>query len=188
MSRSDERPYMIRTYDRWFILLIVLVAGWYLFRPIFAYTAYYRGVSFERMIQTKTAEHYYRKAIAIYPAGPDGWIALGELYYMWAPAQPAYYERGVDLLRRGLAFNPENAKLAFDLGRMYFRAHDYGHAIPVLLQSARNDPRGMFAWDYAAWASLHLGRRVDAGLFWRRALRITPSNPAVLAALKHYGV
>src|SRR5579864_5978877 len=78
-------PYIVRTYDRWIILVIVLVAGWFMFRPIFAYTTYYRGLSFERMLRFDVALHYYRKSQAIYHAIPAGWVGEGDLHYMWAP-------------------------------------------------------------------------------------------------------
>src|SRR5579864_8663562 len=110
-------PYIIRTYDRWIILVIVLVAGWFLFRPIFAYTTYYRGVSFERLLQFQTALHYYRKSTRIYPRIPEGWNGQGELYLMWAPADKASYEKAIDVLNEGLNYNPAAAQLAFNLGR-----------------------------------------------------------------------
>jgi len=187
MSVVQERPYIIRTYDRWIILVIVLVAGWYLFRPIFAFTVYYRGLSFERMIRTSAAEHYYGKSTAIYPRIPEGWIGLGELYYMQAPSQPAAYARGIATMRRGLAYNPKSSQLAFDLGRMYFRASDYRNALPALLQSIADDPQRLFAWDYAAWTSLRLGRRADALRYWHQVLKIAPTDSAVLTAVKRYG-
>ena len=69
----DERPYIIRTYDRWIILIIVLIAGWLLFRPLMAYTVFYRGLSFERMFRLTDAEYYYRKATKVDPKVPQGW-------------------------------------------------------------------------------------------------------------------
>ncbi len=185
---TDDRPYIIKTYDRWIILVIVLVAGWFLFRPIFAYAVYYRGLSFERMIQMHTAEHYYKKSIRIYPNIADGWIGLGELYYMWAPAQHEYYQKGIDVFTQGLSANPHNSTLSFDLGRMYFRARDYRNAVGALLRSAHDNPQSVFAWDYAAWASLRLGQRSNATRYWHQVLRVEPRNEAARRALRRYGV
>src|SRR5215469_6715678 len=89
------KPYIIKTYDRWIILVLVLVAGWFLFRPIFAFSVYYRGVSFEHMLAMNTAEHYYRKSIAVYPRIPEGWIGLGTLQMMRSKTNPGDYESAV---------------------------------------------------------------------------------------------
>ena len=53
--KEDVRPYIIRTYDRWIILVLVLVCGYLLFRPVIAFSAYYRGLSFERMLSPRDA-------------------------------------------------------------------------------------------------------------------------------------
>ena len=34
-KNEDVRPYVVRTYDRWIILVVVITVGWFLFRPIF---------------------------------------------------------------------------------------------------------------------------------------------------------
>ena len=187
MTAADQRPYIIRTYDRWIIFVIVLVAGWLLFRPIFGFTIYYRGLSFERMLQLQTAEHYYKKSTVVYPRLPEGWIGLGELYYMWTPAQPQYYAKGIAVLKEAASFNPHNAKLAFDLGRFYFRAHDYRRALPAFLRSASDDPASVFAWDFAAWSCVHMGQRERALRYWHEVLKLEPTNAAVLRAVKTYG-
>src|SRR6202030_3512227 len=82
MAAGDIRPYVIRTYDRWIILVVVLVVGWFLFRPMFGYAVYYRGLSFERMLNLEVAESYYAKSTRVYPYLVEPWLALSVLQGM----------------------------------------------------------------------------------------------------------
>lgn len=181
----DVRPYIIKTYDRWIILVLVLVAGWLLFRPLFAFSVYYRGVSFEHMLRLRVAEHYYRKAISVDPKIPEGWLGLGELQMMRARSEPADYANTIDTFTRGLAFNPKSGVLAFSLCRAYYEiGKDYPHALAACQRGFQNDENNRFAWDYAAWASLHVGKRDQALEYWREALRRGHSPAA--AFIKRY--
>src|SRR4029077_8299051 len=110
---GDVRPYVIRTYDRWIILVIVLVVGYILFRPIFAFSAYYRGLSFERMLSIDQARHYYQRAIDIDPNVPEGWIGLGEMYMMDGRTNRADHDLAISTFANGAAANPKNALLPF---------------------------------------------------------------------------
>lgn len=168
----DARPYIIQTYDRWIILVIVLVGGWFLFRPIFAFSVYYRGVSFEHMLVLSTAEHYYRKAISVDPHVPEGWIGLGGLQMMRARAYPNDYANAVDTFTRGMSYSPHNGALPFLLCRTYYEiGKDYRNALGACQRAFESTPANTFAWDYAAWAALHLGQRDLALQYWREALR-----------------
>jgi tetratricopeptide (TPR) repeat protein len=169
---TDVRPYIVQTYDRWIILVIVLVVGWFLFRPIFAFSVYYRGLSFEHMLRMQTAEHYYRKAIGVDPRVPEGWLGLGSLQMMRARAYPDQYSAAVDTFTRGSGYSPRNGALPFMLCRTYYEvAKDYKNALSACQRAFANAPENSFAWDYAAWAALHLGQREQALQYWREALR-----------------
>src|ERR1700674_5194156 len=183
---NDVRPYIVRTYDRWIILVLVLVAGWLLFRPVFAYTVFYRGLSFERMLQLGAAEHYYRKSIGVDPHIPESWLALGQLDMMRMHSRPDAYAGALDTLSRGADANPRSGVLPFFLCRTYYEAgHDYAKALAACKRSVANDPSLHFAWDYAGWASLQLGDRSNAVNYWRESLKHA-HNPSVEAALKKY--
>ena len=192
MSDKDEtkdvRPYVIRTYDRWIILVIVLVAGWLLFRPIFAVVAAYRGVTFEAALVPDSAEHYYKKAIAIYPAVPDGWVHLGELYYFWNESKRSRLQEAESTFEAGEKAVPGNATLPFDLGRIYLlKFHDYKKAENALRVSVQRDPTKEFAWDYLAYAALKNGDRQYALECWRKVLQINPNHDSARRALRQYG-
>ena len=185
---EDVRPYVIRTYDRWIILVIVLVAGYLLFRPVFAYSAYYRGVSFERMLSIATAKHYYQRAIDIDKNVPEGWIGLGELYMMDGQTNRADHDLAVSTFINGSGANPKDAYLPFLLCRTYYeQGRDFVHALPACQRSIDIDASNKFAWDYAAWSTLQLGNARQAVGYWQRALAIDPNYTAARLAIQRYG-
>lgn len=185
---TAERPYVIRTYDRWIILVIVLVGGWFLFRPIFAVVAAYRGVTFEASLFPDAAEHYYRKAIAIDPGVPDGWIHLGELLYFWNGGDRDRFVQAAATFEAGMRANPTNAKLAFDLGRTYLlKLHDYKKAEAALREAVKRDPKSEFAWDYLGYAAMKAGDKQYALECWRQVLKINPRHDSARKALLQYG-
>ncbi|HEY7992818.1 MAG TPA: tetratricopeptide repeat protein [Candidatus Eremiobacteraceae bacterium] len=185
---KDVRPYVIRTYDRWIILVIVLVGGWLLFRPIFAVVAAYRGVTYEAALFPDSAEHYYKKAIAIDPAVPDGWIHLGELYYFWSQSKQSRLQEAASTFEAGEKAVPGNATLPFDLGRIYLlKFHDYKNAEDALRVSVQRDPTKEFAWDYLAYAALKNGDRPYALECWRKVLQLNPNHDSARRALRQYG-
>ncbi len=185
--RTDERPYVIRTYDRWIILVLVVVVGWFLFRPVFAFTVYYRGLSFERSLQIPSAYHYYIKSTHIYKKIPEGWQGWAELVMMKAPADETQRQLALSILTQGISFNPTYAPLEFDLGRTYYMHKDYQRATAAFYRSAQLAPNDMFNWDFAAWSSLHSGNVALALKYWREVLRIDPGNAVAHRQIAHYG-
>lgn len=183
----DVRPYVIRTYDRWIILVIVLLVGWFFFRPIIAYSVYYRGVSYERMLRLHAAEHYYAKSTRVYAKIPQGWQAWGELYLMRAPSEKSAQQSAVDVFTKGIGYNPTFAPLAFDLGRAYFIGKNYVSARAAFERSAHYAPDDMFSWDFAAWASLKSGNVQLARKYWHEVLRIDPGNATAARQLALIG-
>jgi len=172
----DERPYIIRTYDRWIILVIVLVVGWLIFRPLIAYTVYYRGLSFERLFRLTDAEYYYRKSTRVDPKIPQGWQGWGELEYSRAPGDRIARQAAITIFQTGLSDNPRYAPLAFDLGRAYFLDRQYKSAREAFVQSAQLNPTDIFSWDFAAWSSLRAGDTQLARKYWHEVLKIDPGN------------
>lgn len=187
-EHKDVRPYVVRTYDRWIILVLVLVGGWLLFRPIFSVVAASRGLAFENALIPDTAEHYYKKAIAIDPAVPDGWLDLGRLYYSFNTDEGGRYEEAAATFAAGTEAVPKDARLPFELGRTYLiKLHDYKRAAAALKISVARDPDGEFAWDYLAYASLRSGDRRFALECWRKVLEIDPNHESARRALELYG-
>ena len=186
-EKKDERPYIIRTYDRWLILIIVVVAGWFLFRPIFAFSVYYRGLSFERMYQLPTAEHYYIKSTHVYKRIPVGWQGWAELVMMRSPDDENQRQLALKILHEGLSYNPNSAPLWFDLGRTYYMGKQYAEAADAFYRSAQLSPNDLFAWDLGAWSAFHAGDTPRALRYWRQVLRIDPGNAVARRQLAHLG-
>jgi tetratricopeptide (TPR) repeat protein len=185
--KEDVRPYVIRTYDRWIILVIVLVVGYILFRPVFAFSAYYRGLSFERMLSIDTAKHYYQRSIDIDANVPEGWIALGELYMINGRASREAHDSAIATFTNGAAANPKNGLLPFLLCRTYYeQGHDFAHALAACQNSVKIDPTDKFAWDYAAWSTLQLGDAKQAIGYWKIVLSLDPNYTTARIAIKKY--
>jgi tetratricopeptide (TPR) repeat protein len=185
---SAQRPYIINTYDRWIILVIVMVGGWLLFRPVFAVVAAYRGVTFEASLLPDTAEHYYKKSISIDRSVPDGWIHLGELYYDWNRGDRARFEEAARTFQAGMRAVPTNARLPFDLGRTYLlKLHDYPRAEAALKEAVERDPQSEFGWDYLGYAAVKTGDRRYAIECWRRVLEIDPQHESARKAIARFG-
>jgi tetratricopeptide (TPR) repeat protein len=184
---TDARPYVVRTYDRWIILVIVLVVGWLLFRPMFAFTVYYRGLSFERVLQLPSAMHYYIKSTRIDKNVPQGWQGWAELVMMRAPSDESQRQLALSILHQGISYNPKYGPLAFDLGRTYYMGHEYGKAADAFYRSAQLMPSDMFSWDFAAWSSFHAGELARALRYWHEVLRIDPGNAVAHRQIARYG-
>jgi tetratricopeptide (TPR) repeat protein len=183
--KADVRPYIVKTYDRWIILAIVLIGGWFLFRPLFAFSVYYRGVSFEHMTALKIAGHYYQKAIGVDPRIPDGWHGLGGLYFMDARSSAQAYRDAVATFKKGLEYNPTSDVLAFDLCRVSLEVgKDYQQARSACELATKNWPTNAFAWDYAGWANARVGRTEQAIALWREAIK--RGHPGAQQFINHY--
>lgn len=183
----EPQPYIMRTYDRWIVLVLVVVLGWVIFRPLFAFSVYYRGLSFERMFQMTTALHYYRKSTQVDAHVPFGWQGWAELVMMRAPSDPVARADAISILRRGIANNPTYGPLEFDLGRTYFMGKNYLQAREAFVRAARLMPNDLFTWDYAAWSSFHAGDVRTALSYWHQVLRIDPGNKVARQQIAHYG-
>jgi tetratricopeptide (TPR) repeat protein len=186
-SAKDERPYVIRTYDRWIILVLVVVIGYILFRPLFAFTLYYRGLSFERMLQLPTAIHYYSKSTRIDKHVPQGWQGWAELVMMRGPSDEQQRQLALSILRQGIANNPKYGPLEFDLGRTYYMGHEYAKAADAFYRSAQLMPQYMFSWDFAAWSSFHAGDVPRALRYWHEVLHVDPGNKVAHRQIARYG-
>lgn len=185
---TDTRPYVIKTYDRWIILVLVLAASWFLFRPDFAAVCASRGIAFENALIPDTAEHYYKKAIWIDPYVEDGWRHLGELYYFWERGDRQRDELAAQTFAQGMQDVPASYWLPFDLGRVYYlRLGEPKLAEAALREAVRRNPNFEFAWDYLGYAAAKAGDREFAIQCWKRVLEINPDHVSARDAIRENG-
>lgn len=184
----DDRPYIVKTYDRWIILVLVVVGGWFLFRPVMATVCAYRGITYEASLAPDVAEHYYRKATRIDSGVELGWLWLGDLYYNWSQGSPARYQLAAQAYAQGAQDVPASWQLPFDLGRTdYLRLGAPKAAVTALQEAVRRNPKAEFAWDYLGYASLRAGDRAYAISCWRRVLAINPNHTSARDAIRANG-
>jgi hypothetical protein len=78
-------------------------------------------------------------------------------------------ERGLALLERGLRANPENWRLAFEVGFLhYVSLHDYAAAGRYFALASRMPGSPDYAARFAAWSSQRAGNTAMAIQLWRR--------------------
>jgi tetratricopeptide (TPR) repeat protein len=78
-------------------------------------------------------------------------------------------ERGLALLERGLQANPENWRLAFEIGFLYYVSlHDYANAARYFTRASRMSGSPDYVARFAAWSSQRAGNTAMAILLWKR--------------------
>jgi len=106
---------------------------------------------------TRQAEQYYRRAIAVEPYRVEATINLVDLYQLVGRHQDA-----VNLLRQTLQHNNESSVLHHSLGLALVRTKNYNEALPALAQAAKLAPQNTrYAYVYAV-ALNSLGRHREA--------------------------
>jgi len=80
-------------------------------------------------------------------------------------------ERGIDLLRQGMAANPESWELAFETGFLHYVCrHDYASAASYFARASRMPGHPEYVERFAAFASQRSGNAGMAILLWKRVL------------------
>jgi hypothetical protein len=80
-------------------------------------------------------------------------------------------ERGLDLLRQGMAANPEDWDLAFETGFLYYVClHDDAAAARYFTRASRLPGHPDYVERFAAFANQRAGNREMALLLWKRVL------------------
>jgi hypothetical protein len=78
-------------------------------------------------------------------------------------------ERGLELLERGLRANPDNWRLAFEVGFLHYVAlHDYATAGRYFTMASRMPGSPDYVARFAAWSNQRAGNKAMAALLWRR--------------------
>jgi len=78
--------------------------------------------------------------------------------------------------RRGIAANPQNHRLYFELGMTYVRKRDFRAAEPYLAKAAALPCPSLVVRSYAHCLD-KLGKRSQALAQWQRVLKMSPGDP-----------
>jgi len=99
---------------------------------------------------------------------PDDLGALNDLGYLWAD-QNKNLQRALDMVRRAVDSEPDNAAYRDSLGWALYRLGRYSEAVQELEKAAAGDDPDGVILDHLGDAYLRVDRRADALAAWRRA-------------------
>lgn len=143
-----------------------------------------RSMSLEEMLEltklvdrfgsTQDAVPYAERAAELYPQSGEALIALAKLI------QNEQRDRALDLLNRGISFEPNNPSFYVARGSYFFWVHGNPRAAEADFRKAIELSRGTNA---SAWAGLgdslaRIGRRDEAIAAYRHYLSIRPKSAA----------
>ena len=128
------------------------------------------------------AADLFKKSIAIDPANAaDAYNYLG---YMWAEHN-MHLEEAEQMVKRALAFDPNNGAYLDSMGWIYFREARYNDALDYLLRAAKNISKP------DATVFVHLGdtysklNNVAQSLeYWQKAILLEPGDKVVAAKIE----
>ena len=130
----------------------------------------------------KDASHAFDKA-AVLATQPDDKVIL---YYFRGDAElrEKSYDQAEADFQKGLAISPNNASIENDLGYMYAdRGIKLDQAVEMLKKAVASDPQNYAFLDSLAWAYYKQGMYALAQNYSRKAVKLMPNDPTVLAHL-----
>ncbi len=100
---------------------------------------------------------------------PEDIGALNDLGYLWAD-QNKHLQRALDMVRRAVEGEPDNAAYRDSLGWVLYRLGRYPEAVQELEKAAAGDDPDGVILDHLGDAYVKANRRPDAVAAWRRAV------------------
>lgn len=142
---------------------------------------YDHALAAEKVERYDVLEKDLRRAIKVKPDFAEAYNALG---YTFADRN-VRLEEAQALLDKALALEPDNAFILDSAGWLNYRRHDFGKAEDLLRRalSLRNDPEIAAHLGEVLWAG---GKRDDADKVWRKALKESPDNEVLRAAMDRF--
>ncbi len=147
---------------------------------------YYQYASlYERTAQFDVAEKLLFKVIEL--GGNITPAAQNYLAYMWAE-RGEKLDKGLDLIHKALAADPENGAFLDTLGWIYYMQGRYAEALHEL-QKARSFIKDDSAiWEHLGDTYLKLGDHNAAVEHWKKALELDPKSQKLIERLKAAGI
>ncbi|HCI00991.1 MAG TPA: hypothetical protein DFJ59_09385 [Alphaproteobacteria bacterium] len=100
---------------------------------------------------------------------PDNPHVMNYLAYSWVE-RGINLDRGFDMLMRAVELAPESGAIIDSLGWAHYQLGDYDEAVPFLEQAFQINPWSWEIAEHVADAYWQVGRELEAGFFWNRAL------------------
>lgn len=116
------------------------------------------------------AEADLKRALQLEPGQPD---VLNFLGYAWVD-RGENVEEGFKLIKQAIQARPDRGYIVDSLGWAHYRRGDYEEAVTALEKAAELDPADAVITGHLGDAYWRVGRRVEAGFEWRRALELGP--------------
>ncbi|MFZ4597022.1 MAG: tetratricopeptide repeat protein [Terrimicrobiaceae bacterium] len=171
-SEQNEHEDAMKAFEQ-----VVVQAG--ISRPDLLDAEFYftYGVAAEKAGRIAKAAQIFLKSIELDPERSAK--ACNYLGYMWADRNENLDE-AEKLIRRALAFEPNNGAYLDSLGWVLFRKGRFEEALTELLRStAALEQPDPVVLDHLGDTYEKLGRIAEAVLYWQKALQIDPANPSL---------
>jgi tetratricopeptide (TPR) repeat protein len=93
------------------------------------------GIAYHQMMDLRTAQKYYEKAVKANPKYAEAWNNLGAVHY-----GQKRYKRAIGMYRKALEIAPNSASVHSNLGTAHFARKEYDRAIACYQRALELDP------------------------------------------------
>jgi tetratricopeptide (TPR) repeat protein len=136
------------------------------------------GTAYLGQLKWAEAEAQFRSALELRPDDP---LLLTNAAI--ASIQQGHVDRGVELLRRAVAADPDYLPAHYNLGLAAHREGDFDRAVEELGKVAAKDPEELFTRYFLASSLARIGREEEALAAYRAALARDPTHVSSLYGL-----
>lgn len=140
---------------------------------------YFRAACLQVIDRWEDAEAELQEAVRI---APDQAAPMNDLGYGWID-RGERIEEGFDLVRRATELDPSRGAYVDSLGWAHYRMANFDAAVVALERAVELSPGNATINFHLGDAYWQVGRRLEAGFQWRRALDLDP-DPAERIALE----
>ncbi len=127
---------------------------------------YARGISYEQSDQWAKAEADLKQALTLEPDQP---YVLNYLGYSWAD-QGIHIDLALEYIKKAIELRPNDGYIIDSMGWVLYKLARYEEAVVFLEEAVAYLPGDPIINDHLGDAYWQVGRRVEAGFQWQRAL------------------